>query len=123
VSTSPDTVAFIEDQLAGLAVRTRPMFGEYCIYCDEKVVGFICDDALFLKPSSADPALFARTEPAPPYPGAKDYHRVAGDALDDRGWLGQAIQATADALTVPARSRSLPTDTNEMKPYPRPPAR
>jgi TfoX/Sxy family transcriptional regulator of competence genes len=123
VSTSPDTVAFIEDQLGGLAVRTRPMFGEYCIYCDGKVVGFICDDALFLKPSSADAALFTRTELAPPYPGAKNYHRVPGDALDDRDWLELAVQATADAVIAPAHSRTLPADTNEMKPYPRPPAR
>lgn len=57
MSTSPETVAFIEDQLAGLCVRTLRMFGEYGIYCD---------DSLFLKPSSADSGLFARTEPAPP---------------------------------------------------------
>ncbi|MGO4691185.1 TfoX/Sxy family protein [Glaciibacter sp. 2TAF33] len=122
MSTSPDTVAFIEDQLAGLTVRTRPMFGEYGIYCDGKVVGLICGDALFLKPTDADPALFARTELAPPYPGAKEYHRVPGDALEDRDWLGQAVQATADALQAP-KLKPLPKDTNEMKPYPRPPAR
>lgn len=121
MSTGPDTVSFIEDQLAGLAVSTRRMFGEYCIYCDGKVVGFICDDVLFLKPSTADAELFTRTEPAPPYPGAKDYHRVPGDALEDREWLGRAVQATADALPAPARRRTLPTDTSGMKPYPRPP--
>jgi TfoX/Sxy family transcriptional regulator of competence genes len=122
VSTSPDTVAFIEDQLAGLAVRTRPMFGEYGVYCDGKIVGLICDDILFLKPSDADLGLFARTELAPPYPGAKQYHRVPGDAVEDRDWLGQVVQATADALPAPT-GKPLPKDTNEMKPYPRPPAR
>lgn len=102
VSSNPETVAFIEDQLAGLRVRTLKMFGEYGLYCDDKIVGLICDDDLFLKPSSADPALFGRTEPAPPYPGAKDFHRVPGDALEDREWLGEAVQATADALPAPA---------------------
>jgi TfoX/Sxy family transcriptional regulator of competence genes len=101
------------------------MFGEYAIYCDEKVVGFICDDALFLKPTSADPALFDRTEPAPPYPGAKDYHRVPGDALEDREWLGEAVQATADALPQPKEktARTLPRDTGDTKPHPRRPGR
>jgi TfoX/Sxy family transcriptional regulator of competence genes len=112
-------------QLDGRNVRTRPMFGEYAIYCDDKVVGFISDDAVFLKPSSADPALFTRTEPAPPRRGAKDYHRVPSDALEDRDWLGAAVQATADADTGSKnrKARSLPHDTGGIKPHPRRPAR
>ncbi len=102
MSTPSDTASFIEDQLAGLDVRTGRMFGEYAIYCDTKVVGFICDDTLFIKPSGADPALFDRTAPGKPYPGAKDYHSVPGDALEDREWLQEAVQATADALPLPA---------------------
>jgi TfoX/Sxy family transcriptional regulator of competence genes len=125
MTTSRDTVAFIEDQLSGVNVRTRSMFGEYAIYCDEKVVGFICDDSLFIKPSSADSRLFTNTEPAPPYPGAKDYHRVPGDALEDRDWLGEAVQATADALPAPREKKlkKLPHDAGEIKPHPRRPAR
>ena len=60
MSTSKDTVAFIEDQLAGLPIRTNPMFGEYGMYYDDKVVGFICDDTLFIKPSEVDPAVLDR---------------------------------------------------------------
>lgn len=124
MSTDPQTVAFIEDQLAGLSVRTLRMFGEYGLYCDEKVVGLICDDSLFLKPSSADPALFARTEPAPPYAGAKVYHRVPGDALEDRDWLGAAVQATADALPPPKakKAKTLPPDLGGKIPHPRRPS-
>lgn len=124
MSTDPETVAFIEDQLAGLRVRTLRMFGEFGIYCDEKIVGLICDDTLFLKPTSADPALFARTEPAPPYAGAKDYLRVPGDALEDREWLGAAVQATADALPPPrekkpkSASKAPPTGPGGRKPPP-----
>ena len=116
-------VAYLEDQLSGHTVRTRPMFGEYGLYCDEKVVGLICDDALFIKPSTADPELFSRTEPAPPYPGAKPYHRVPGDALDDREWLGRAVQATADALPPPqgGRARERPRDPGGIRPHPRRP--
>ncbi len=98
---APDTIRFIEDQLGELDIRTRAMFGEHGIYCDEKVIGFICDDTLFITPSEADPALFERTVAAPPYPGAKDYRSVPGDALEDREWLQEAVQATADALPAP----------------------
>lgn len=101
MSTRRETRAFIEDQLAGLDIRTAHMFGEYGVYCDGKIVGFICDDTLFIKPSTADSALFERTVPAPPYPGAKDYASVPGDVLEDREWLQEVIQATADALPAP----------------------
>jgi TfoX/Sxy family transcriptional regulator of competence genes len=113
VASSPESADFVEDQLAGLDIRTAKMFGEYAVYCDGKVVGLICDDDFFIKPSAADAALFRATEPAPPYPGAKDYHRVPGDLLEDREWLQQAVQATADALPVPP----------PKKPRPRAPAR
>lgn len=101
MSTSKETVAFIEDQLGDLDIRISPMFGEYGIYCDSKIVGLICDDTLFLKPSDADDALLAGTEPAPPYPGAKDYLSVPCDLLENRDWLQAAVQATSDALPLP----------------------
>jgi TfoX/Sxy family transcriptional regulator of competence genes len=101
VSTDPGVVSFIEDQLGGLSIRTAKMFGEYGIYCDEKIVGLICDDTLYLKPAGIDAGLLAGTDLAPPYPGAKPYHRVPGDRLDDRDWLQEAVRATADALPAP----------------------
>ena len=116
MSTSADAAAFIEDQLAGLAVRTKRMFGEYAIYCDDKVVGFICDDTLFIKPSPIDPALLEGTVPAPPYPGAKDYHSVPGDLLENRDWLAAAVQATADALPAPAPKKPKSTKTKSSAP-------
>lgn len=105
MSSSPQTIAFLEDQLSGLDIRTAAMFGEHALYCDGKVVALICADELFLKPSTADAGLFARTEPAPPYPGAKNYHRVPSDALEDREWLQRAVQSTADALPKPTPRR------------------
>ncbi|MEO5919955.1 MAG: TfoX/Sxy family protein [Pseudolysinimonas sp.] len=101
MSTSKDTVAFIEDQLGGLPIRTNPMFGEYAIYCDDKVVGFICDDTLFIKPSEVDPDVLTGTVMAPAYPGSKLYHSVPGELLEDADWLQKAIRATADALPLP----------------------
>ena len=101
MSTSEQTIEYIEDQLAGLDLRTARMFGEYCLYVDGKVVGFVCDDTLFIKPSAADPAVLDGTFPGQAYPGSKDYHTVPGELLEDRDWLHTAIQATAEALPLP----------------------
>lgn len=101
MSTSRDTVTFIEDQLGGLPVRTAAMFGEYAIYLDDKVVGFICDDTLFIKPSDVDPAVLDGTYLAPAYPGSKMYNAVPADLLDDAEWLRRAIRETAAVLPPP----------------------
>lgn len=105
MSTSAETAAFIEDQLAGLDIRTGKMFGEYAIYCDNKVVGFITDDTLRIKPSPVDPAVLEGTYPGEAYPGSKMYHCVPGELLENREWLHTAIQATADALPAPLPKR------------------
>ena len=101
MSTSAETMAYIEDQLSGLPIRSGKMFGEYAVYLDEKVVGFVCDDTLFIKYSDADPAVLEGTHPGKPYPGAKDYAEVPGDLLENREWLQAAVSATAAALPVP----------------------
>lgn len=104
--TSAQTMEYIEDQLAGLDLRTARMFGEYCVYVDGKVVGFVCNDTLFIKPSGVDPELLSGTEPGHPYPGSKEYHSVPGDLLENAEWVREAVQATADALPAPKPKKS-----------------
>lgn len=106
MSTSEQTIAYVEDQLTGLSVRTAKIFGEYCVYVDGKVTAFVCDDTVFIKPSPVDPSYLEGTELAPAYPGSKDYHSVPGDLLENAEWLRDAMQATADALPVPKPKRS-----------------
>lgn len=78
------------------------MFGGYGLYCDDKIVGLICDELLFVKPSPGDGQFGPHTVPAPPYPGAKDYWLVSGDQVNNDAWLKAFIQSTADALPAPA---------------------
>ena len=97
MATSKDTVAYVLEQLEPLDVRARPMFGEYGFYCDDKIVGLICDDTVFIKPTPASDGL----PEAPPYPGAKN-SRVADDALiADSERFRALVRATADALPTP----------------------
>jgi TfoX/Sxy family transcriptional regulator of competence genes len=91
----------IVDSLHPLNVRSRPMFGSYGLYCDEKFVGIIGGDQLFIKQTGAPADLFRDTELAPPYDGASDYHLVTEDTMRELDWLREAIQATADALPKP----------------------
>lgn len=112
----PQDKGFVNDvleRLYPLAVRSRAMFGSYGVYCDGKFVMIIGDDQLYLKRSSADPALLEGTELAPPFDGATDWHLVPDELLHDRDWLRDAVQAIADALPAPKPKRRRRQGGNE----------
>jgi hypothetical protein len=45
-------VEYVCDQMRDAGrVRFRKMFGEFAVYCDDKVVALVCDDQLFVKPT------------------------------------------------------------------------
>ncbi|WP_449278363.1 TfoX/Sxy family protein [Leucobacter sp. GX24907] len=110
MSTRAETVEFLLDQLSALpTVRTRMMFGEYCVYLDDKPVAFVCDDELFVKPTDAGRAYIGVPDEAPAYPGSKLYFRVSGDRWEDRDWLTGLIDLTAAELPAPKPKKSKKT--------------
>jgi TfoX/Sxy family transcriptional regulator of competence genes len=47
---------YICEQIAEAGnISYKKMFGEYAVYCDEKVVAFVCDNQLFVKPTEVLP--------------------------------------------------------------------
>jgi TfoX/Sxy family transcriptional regulator of competence genes len=94
-------IDYVMDQIRDLGqVRYRKMFGEYALYCDEKVVALVCDNQLFIKPTMAGRTLIGQPQEAPPYPGAKP-HFLVDDNLDNHVWLAQLIRLTANELPLP----------------------
>ena len=102
MASRPETLAFLLDQIGALpAVRTRRMFGEYCVYLDDKPTAFVCDDQLFVKITDAGRALLAAPALGQPYPGAKPYFLLPPDEWEDRDALCRLLAATASALPPP----------------------
>ncbi|MEA2077387.1 MAG: TfoX/Sxy family protein [Candidatus Marinimicrobia bacterium] len=94
---------YIVEQLESLGdVKYRKMFGGAALYCDEKVVGLIGDNQLFIKPTPAGKAFIGEVEEAPPYQGAKNYYLI-GEKLDDSDWLCELILKTAQELPKPKK--------------------
>lgn len=102
MSTKPETTTYLKQQLAGAGnIRIQPMFGEYALYLDEKLVGLIGDDRLFMKRTAyGDEALGPECQ-APPYPGAKPSLLVPEDRVADAGWLSEFVRETAAQLPAP----------------------
>ena len=100
MASSEDLVRYIADQCAGAGIiTTRKMFGDYGIYCDDKIFGLICDDCFFIKVTEPGRALLRTVELRQPYEGAKNYFFIPD--VDDRDYLTALVRATIKALPAP----------------------
>ena len=74
MATQKRTVDYLLEQAMGAgAVTTKPMFGECGVYVDGKMIGSICDDQLYVKPTASGRLHAELVSEAPPYPGAKPH--------------------------------------------------
>ena len=108
MTTSAEFIAHVIEQVAlDARLRTRRMFGEYAVYIDGKVVGFACDNSLFIKFVDATDEI-TRTLPAgEAYPGSKAY-ALADELLDEPPKLRALLLTTADALPSPKPKKGQP---------------
>ncbi len=100
MATQHRTIDFLLEQTAG-AVSARPMFGEYGVYLDGKMVGLVCDDQLYVKPTAAGRAHTEPVSEAPPYPGAKPHLMIEMDRWEDGDWFTHLLRLTASELPTP----------------------
>ena len=84
-------------------IRSRKMFGEYAIYCDDKVVALVCDNQLFLKITEPGRGVVKTQRLGAAYPGAKDSLVIGEEYWDDHDYLSQLARVTADALPAPKK--------------------
>ncbi|MGD0566347.1 MAG: TfoX/Sxy family protein [Candidatus Goldiibacteriota bacterium] len=109
MSTDRGFADFVIDQLHDAGIITaKKMFGEYGIYMDSLIIGFACDNRLFIKPTDAGREYIEGSgwlTQAPPYPGAKLYYLIE-DRLDDRDWICGLARATYVGLIKNKKSIS-----------------
>ena len=103
MATKQSTIEYIEDQLTGvLAIHSRKMFGEYALYCGDKVVALVCDGQLFVKITEPGKVFVGEHyQEGTPYPGAKPWMYIDEDLIDDSVWLSELVRITEEALPVP----------------------
>lgn len=75
MACTTDYIDFICSQIgrAGV-VRSRKMFGDYCIYVDEKPVLLACDNITYIKKHKSIEDLMKDAEIGYPYDGAKEHY-------------------------------------------------
>lgn len=104
MASHQDFVDYVTEQLRGAgAIRSRKMFGEYGLYCDDVFFAVICDDQLFIEVTPAGEAAFPHLPKAPPYEGAKDSFLV--EDVDDRDTMTALTRITCLALQNQPKKR------------------
>ncbi|MEI6614757.1 MAG: TfoX/Sxy family protein [Chrysiogenales bacterium] len=99
-------IEFIVGQMENAGfISYKKMFGEYALYCHNKVVALVCDNKLFIKPTLGGRAYIGNVFEAAPYPGARLYFLIE-DAYEDQEWLSGLIKITAQELPLPKPKRS-----------------
>jgi len=108
MASSLEFVNYVIDQMQEAGdIRTKRMFGEYGIYCNEIFVGCICDNQCFLKVTEAGVNLIKCPAYKPAYEGAKP--SLVIEDLEDRAFLGQLVKVTSEALAKsPSKKKKTP---------------
>jgi len=101
VATTKEFTEEVLDAFGARDVQVKAMFGEYAFYCENKLIGLICDNTLYFKVTEPGKAFAPELSTAPPYPGAKEQFVIPVEKFPDTEWLYELLRLTWDALPFP----------------------
>lgn len=78
-------------------VTSRKMMGEYLVYFNGKLVGNICDNCLYLKPTDSALELLPEAERGYPYEGSKTL-MVIVEEIENTELMTKVLHAMYDEL-------------------------
>lgn len=85
-------------------VTTRKMMGEYLVYYQGKLVGDICDNCLFLKPTESVLRLLPDAERGYPYEGSKTL-MVMVENVEDEKLMTAVLNGMYQELPEPKKKK------------------
>lgn len=98
MASNKEFVEYVAEQMQDAGIITyRRMFGEYGIYCNGKIIAFICDNQLLLKATEAGREVCPDLPMGALYEGAQKKYFLVED-VDNREMLNRLIPATYEAL-------------------------
>ena len=98
MATDKEFITYLLDMLSPVGnLSAKSMFGEYGLYFDEKIIGLVCDNQLFLKITDTGRAVLGEEAvEAPAYPGSKPYFLI--ESLEDSDFMTQLIHKSWQEL-------------------------
>jgi TfoX/Sxy family transcriptional regulator of competence genes len=81
-------------------ISSKKMFGEYGLYFEDKMFALVCDNKLYIKPTTSGKEYITDLVEESPYPGAKPCFLIE-EKLDDKVWLKKLVEITVKELPEP----------------------
>jgi TfoX/Sxy family transcriptional regulator of competence genes len=105
MASDQNFVDFVLEQIKDAGeISAKKMFGEYGIYSDGKLFGLICDNKLFIKPTSLGREFIGNVVEASPYEGAKPSFLIE-EEIEDSDWLSKLIRISVKELPLPKQKK------------------
>lgn len=100
MATSIDYIEFLMDQLSEInfEFRYKKMFGEYCVYANDKPIILVCDNNTYIKTLPCIETLMQGAKLAAPYSGAKPQYVLD---IDDTTLLRGVIELLEQNTPLP----------------------
>ncbi len=96
MSSTQEYVEYVCSQIEGCgAIRSRKMFGEYMVYCNDKPVLLVCDNTVYVKKLDNITAQLSAAACGVPYTGAKEHYILDIEDSD----FAKAIVSQVEAVT------------------------
>lgn len=103
MATSTEARDYIVENLSKAGdISTRKMMGEYLVYFKGKLVGNICDNCLYLKPTDSALRLLPDAERDYPYDGSKTLMIVV-DNVENTEQMSAVLHAMYEELPAPKK--------------------
>lgn len=114
MSSDTSFIEFVINQIDDSnEITVRQMFGGHTLYSKGKVVGLICDNQLYVKPTKSGRAFIGEAIEAPAYTGAKPSFLIE-DKIENSEWLSELIRVTEKELPKPRPKKTkAKTKTNK----------
>lgn len=101
MATSVDYIEFVMDsiiEIPKIEFRYKKMFGEYCVYANEKPILLVCDNTVFVKMLVCIESLMKNAKIQPPYAGAKPHYMLD---IDDAELTQQIVRLLEQNTPLP----------------------
>lgn len=103
MATSKEFHDYVVENLQKVGdVFTRKMMGEYLVYYQDKLIGDICNNCLFLKPTESVLCLMPDVDRGYPYEGAKTLMVIVNE-IENTEFMAEVLNAMYKELPEPKK--------------------
>ena len=97
MASNLDFVKFVCEQMSDAGfIEYKKLFGEYSVYCNNKIIALICNNQLFIKITDKCRNLLNEIIEAPAYPGSKPFFLI--ESVDNKDYMSRIARTTYEEL-------------------------